>query len=166
MATEPVVLGRISGVFGVKGWVRVFSYTDPREALLDYESCLLGEKGKWRMARVAEGQRHGKTVVVRIDGYDDRDQAVGLIGTEIGVPRDELPEADSDHYYWSDLEGLSVVHRDGTELGKVDHLLETGANDVMVVKGETERLVPFVMDKVVLGVDLAKGEIRVDWEWD
>jgi len=144
----------------------VYSYTEPREAVLNYDRWLLTGNNGWQEATVAEGQRHGKTVIVRINGYDDRDQAAGLIGTEIGVPRDELPETDSDHYYWSDLEGLSVVHRDGTELGKVDHLLETGANDVMVVKGETERLVPFVMDKVVLGVDLAKGEIRVDWEWD
>jgi len=166
VTTQPVILGRISGLFGVKGWVKVYSYTEPREAVLNYDRWLLSGKNGWQEATVAEGQRHGKTVIVRITGYDDRDQAVGLIGTEIGVPRDELPEADSDHYYWSDLEGLSVVHRDGTELGKVDHLLETGANDVMVVKGETERLVPFVMDKVVLGVDLAKGEIRVDWEWD
>ena len=146
--------------------MKVYSYTEPREAVLDYDRWLLSGKNGWQEATVAEGQRHGKTVIVRINGYDDRDQAAGLIGTEIGVPRDELPEADSDHYYWSDLEGLSVVHRDGTEIGKVDHLLETGANDVMVVKGETERLVPFVMDKVVLGVDLVKGEIRVDWEWD
>ncbi len=161
-----MILGRISGLFGVKGWVKVYSYTEPREAVLNYDRWLLSGKNGWQEATVAEGQRHGKTVIVRISGYDDRDQAAGLIGTEIGVPRDELPEADGDHYYWSDLEGLSVVHRDGTEIGKVDHLLETGANDVMVVKGETERLVPFVMDKVVLGVDLVKGEIRVDWEWD
>jgi 16S rRNA processing protein RimM len=161
-----VILGRISGLFGVKGWVKVYSYTEPREAVLDYDRWLLSGKNGWQEATVAEGQRHGKTVIVRINGYDDRDKAAGLIGTEIGVPREELPETDSDHYYWSDLEGLSVVHRDGTELGKVDYLLETGANDVMVVKGETERLIPFVMGKVVLGVDLTKGEIRVDWEWD
>jgi 16S rRNA processing protein RimM len=166
LATEPVVLGRISGVFGVKGWVRVFSYTDPREALLDYESCLLGEKGKWRMARVAEGQRHGKTVVVRIDGYDDRDQAATLIGTEIGVPRDELPDTEEGHYYWSDLEGLRVVRGDGAELGKLEYMLETGAHDVMVIKGETERLIPFVRDEVVIDVDLAEGVITVDWDWD
>ena len=133
---------------------------------MNYDRWLLSGKDGWQEATVAEGQRHGKTVIVRIDGYDDRDQAAGLIGTEIGIPKDELPETGDDQYYWSDLEGLSVVHRDGTVLGKVNNLLETGANDVMVVKGETERLIPFVMDKVVLGVDLAKGEIRVDWEWD
>ena len=166
VTTQPVILGRISGLFGVKGWVKVYSYTEPREAVLDYDRWLLSARTGWQDATVAEGQRHGKTVIVRIEGYDDRDQAAGLIGTDIGIPRDEMPEADDDQYYWSDLEGLSVVHRDGTELGKVDHLLETGANDVMVVKGETERLIPFVMDKVVLGVDLAIGEIRVDWEWD
>jgi len=166
MTTQPVVLGRISGLFGVRGWVKVYSYTEPREAVLDFDRWLLGRRDGWHEARVAEGQRHGKTVIARLDGYVDRDQAAELIGVEIGVPRDELPETEEGRFYWSDLEGLRVVHRDGTELGKVAYLLETGANDVMVVKGEQERLIPFVMDEVVLGVDLAKGEIEVDWEWD
>jgi len=144
----------------------VYSYTEPREAVLNYDRWLLSAKDGWQGATVAEGKRHGKTVIVRIDGYDDRDQAASLIGTEIGVPRDEMPETGGDQYYWSDLEGLRVIHKDGAELGKVDHLLETGAHDVMVVKGERERLIPFVMKEVVLGVDLANGEIRVDWEWD
>lgn len=144
----------------------MYSYTEPREAVLNYDRWLLAGKGEWQEATVAEGQRHGKTVIVRIEGYEDRDQAARLVGTEFGVPRDALPDAGSGQYYWSDLEGLTVIHRDGTELGTVEYLLETGANDVMVVKGETERLIPFVMDKVVLGVDLPNGEIRVDWEWD
>ena len=166
MATQPVVLGRISGLFGVKGWVKVYSYTEPREAVLDYGRWLLSAKDGWREATVAEGQRHGKTIIARIDGYIDRDQAAELIGMDIAIPRDEMHGTESGEYYWSDLEGLRVVHRDGTELGRVDHLIETGANDVMVVKGEQERLIPFVMDKVILGVDLDKGEIEVDWEWD
>ena len=166
MTTQPVVLGRISGLFGVRGWVKVYSYTDPREAVLNFDRWLLSGKNGWQEATVAEGQRHGKTIIARLDGYVDRDQAAELVGTDIGVPRDELPETDDNQYYWSDLEGLRVVHRDGTDLGKVDHLLETGANDVMVVRGEQERLIPFVMERVVLGVDLAKGEIEVDWEWD
>ena len=160
------MLGRISGVFGVRGWVKVYSCTEPRDAVLNYTRWLLSTKDGWREAQIAEGQRHGKTVIARLDGVDDRDEAASLIGTEIGVPRDELPDAEEGRFYWSDLEGLRVVHRDGTELGRVDYLLETGANDVLVVKGEQERLIPFVMDKVILGVDLAKGEIEVDWEWD
>ncbi|MDJ0709843.1 MAG: ribosome maturation factor RimM [Woeseiaceae bacterium] len=166
MTTPPVVLGRISGLFGVQGWVKVYSYTDPREAVLDYDRWLLSGNDGWREATVAEGQRHGKTIIARIDGYVDRDQAATLVGTDIGVARDALPGTDANQFYWSDLEGLRVVHRDGCELGTVAYLLETGANDVMVVKGEQERLIPFVMGKVVLGVDLDNGEIQVDWEWD
>jgi len=166
MTTQPVVLGRISGLFGVRGWVKVYSYTDPREAVLKFDRWLLSGNDGWREASVAEGQRHGKTIIARLDGYVDREQAAGLIGTEIGVPRELLPAAEVGRFYWSDLEGLRVVHRDGSVLGTVSYLLETGANDVMVVKGEQELLIPFVMDKVVLGVDLDKGEIQVDWEWD
>jgi 16S rRNA processing protein RimM len=159
-------MGRISGLFGVRGWVKVYSYTEPREAVLNYDRWLLDRKDGWQEAKVAEGQRHGKTIIARLDGVVDRDQAADLIGVNIGVPRDELPDTGSGQYYWSDLEGLKVVHRDGSELGTVLYLLETGAHDVMVVEGDKERLIPFVMDKVVLGVDLDKGEIEVDWEWD
>ncbi len=163
---EPVVLGRISGFFGVRGWVKVYSYTEPRDAVLNYKSWLLSSNGDWRTAEVAEGKRHGKTVIARIEGIDDRDQAAALIGCDIGVPRSELPETDEGQYYWSDLEGLQVLTKNGTELGKVEYLLETGANDVMVINGEQEYLVPFVIDDVVLDVDLAAGVITVDWDWD
>ncbi len=163
---EPVVLGRISGFFGVRGWVKVYSYTEPREAVLNYKSWLLASNGDWRTAEVAEGKRHGKTIIARIEGIDDRDQAAKLIGCDIGVPRGEMPETDEGQYYWSDLEGLQVKTKNGTELGKVEYLLETGANDVMVINGEQEYLVPFVIDDVVLDVDLAAGVITVDWEWD
>ena len=159
-------MGRISGLFGVQGWVKVYSYTEPREAVLNYDRWLLRRKDGWQEATVAEGQRHGKTIIARIDGYVDREQAAGLVGADIGVPREAMPETERGQFYWSDLEGLRVVHRDGTELGKVAYLLETGANDVMVVQGEQERLIPFVLDTVILGVDLDKGEIEVDWEWD
>jgi len=166
VASDPVVLGRISGLFGVRGWVKVFSYTEPREAVLQYKGLQLGRNGVWRSATVAEGQRHGKSVILRLEGVDDRDQAAELIGTDIGADRSELPEPEDGHYYWSDLIGLSVIHRDGTDLGKVKEMLETGAHDVMVLEGEQERLVPFVKDEVVISVDLVEGQINVDWEWD
>ena len=163
---EPVVLGRISGFFGVRGWVKVYSYTEPREAVLNYKSWLLSDNGEWRAAEVAEGKRHGKTVIARIDGIDDRDQAADLIGRDIGVPREAMPETGDGQYYWSDLEGLLVMTQNGAELGKVEYLLETGANDVMVIDGDQERLVPFVIGDVVLDVDLDAGVITVDWDWD
>ena len=144
----------------------MFSYTEPREAILQYKGLLLGRNGDWQSVKVAEGQRHGKSVILRLEGFDDRDRAVGLIGTEIGADRSELPEPEDGHFYWSDLAGLKVVHRDGTELGNVKDMLETGAHDVMVVKGEQERLIPFVIDEIVLSVDLDEKLISVDWEWD
>ena len=160
------MLGRISGVFGVRGWVKIYSYTDPREAVLSYSSWLLGHDGDWQPAKVAEGKRHGKAVVARIDGFDDRDQAATLVGKDIAVTRDALPETEDGVYYWQDLEGLTVLRSDGSKLGTVAYLLETGAHDVLVVAGDVERLIPFVMDEVVVDVDLAKGLITVDWEWD
>lgn len=133
---------------------------------MQYHSWLLGRDGEWRQATVAEGRRHGKTVVARIDGFDDREQAAGLIGAEIAVLREALPETGEGQYYWSDLVGFEVQRSDGSTLGILDHLLETGAHDVMVVKGESERLIPFVKNEVVLGVDLEAGVITVDWNWD
>ena len=163
---DAVTLGRITGLFGVKGWVKVFSYTDPREAILDYDQWWLGQDGAWRAIGVRDGQRHGKSVIAHLDGADDRDQAETLVGLDIGVPRECLPQPEDGHYYWSDLEGLKVVHNDGTELGTVAYVMETGANDVLVTAGDKERLIPFVVDEIVLGVDLANGVINVNWEWD
>jgi len=159
-------LGRVVGLFGVKGWVKVFSYTQPRQAILDYDRWFLERDGAWQAAAIAEGQGHGKSVIVRFEGYADRDAAATLIGCDVAVERDDLPSIEDGHYYWSDLEGLRVVHRDGTELGRVAYLLETGANDVLVTEGERERLIPFVAEKVILDVDFARGVITVDWEWD
>ena len=164
--TQPVILGRIVGLFGVRGWVKVHSYTEPREALLDYRDWLLNRDGEWQPVGLAEGKRHGKSVIARIAGIEDRDGAAELLGSDIAVNRDALPEAGEGRYYWADLEGLTVVHRDGTELGKVAYLMATGANDVLVVDGAAERLIPFVPGTVILDVDLAEGVIRVDWEWD
>lgn len=163
---QPVILGRVSGLFGVQGWVKVFSFTRPREAILDYDRWFLSQDGEWQPAKVAEGKQHSKTVIVRLDGIHDRDQAAALIGKDIAISRDDLPKTEVGSYYWADLEGMQVLHRDGTELGEVAYLMETGANDVLVTKGERERLIPFIADQVILDVDFAKGIITVDWEWD
>ena len=163
---DAVILGRVSGLFGVRGWVRVFSYTDPREGILDYRQWWLSQENGWRGVAVREGKRHGKSVIASLDGVDEPDQARGLVGREIAVPRAALPAIEDGRYYWRDLEGMTVRNRDGTELGTVAYVLETGANDVLVVSGDSERLVPFVADKVILDVDLEKRVISVDWEWD
>lgn len=162
----PVVLGRIAGVFGVKGWVKVFSYTEPREAILDYENWLLKRGDAWQEITVEEGKRHGSSVIAKLANVGDRDAAAELIDFDIVVPREELPDTEEREYYWTDLEGLQVVHRNGRSLGRVAYVMATGANDVLVVEGDRECLIPFVMDRFILDVDLARGVISVDWEWD
>ena len=144
----------------------MFSYTQPREAILEYDRWYLKRQGEWHAAAISEGKRHGKTVIAHFEGVDDRDDAATLLDCDIAVDREAMPDADDGSYYWADLEGLQVVRRDGTELGRVAYLMETGANDVLVVEGERERLIPFVAKEVILGVDLDEGVISVDWEWD
>lgn len=164
---DRVPVGRISGVYGVRGWVRVYSYTDPREAILEYAPWWIADAdGGWYPGTLAEGRRHGKGVVARLEGCRDRDAALALVGREIAVSRSALPDSGPDRYYWVDLEGLRVQTRDARALGTVTGLLETGANDVLVVRGERERLIPFVIGRVVRKVDLARGVIEVDWDPD
>lgn len=157
-----LVLGRISGVYGVRGWVKIFSDTDPRENILKFRPWYLGPKHQ--PCRVAEGRRQGKGLVARIDGCDDRDQAAALVGLEIAVRRDQLPPPKVDEFYWADLEGLSVETLEGAQLGRVDRLFATAANDVLVVKGDRERLLPFLWDRVIKEVDFDLGRMRVDWD--
>lgn len=144
----------------------MFSYTRPRESILDYDRWFLNKTGEWQAASLAEGKRHGKSVIALLEGVHDRDQAADLVGCDIAIARGELPDAADGSYYWADLEGMRVVHRDGTELGRVAYLMETGTNDVLVTEGERERLIPFIAEKVILDVDFDKGVISVDWEWD
>ncbi|HYW92716.1 MAG TPA: ribosome maturation factor RimM [Gammaproteobacteria bacterium] len=161
-----VVLGRVAGLFGVRGWVKVHSDTRPRENILDYPVWQLGGSGRWRSLRLIEGRVQGKGIVAHLEGCDDRDAAVALTGARIAVGRGELPPLAEGEYYWADLEGLRVRTIAGRELGCVGRLMETGANDVLVVRGERERLIPFLPGRVVTEVDLDDGVMVVDWDPD
>ena len=159
--------GQISGVFGVKGWVKIFSYTQPRENILSYSPWFIRKNEKFEEVKLIKGQRQGNVVVAELDGIVDRDMAMSLVGAEILIRRHQLPKANSGEYYWADLVGLDVKTMDGVDLGKVDHLLETGANDVLVVlDGERERLIPFLQQHTVLKIDLEHSLIVVDWDPD
>lgn len=163
---ELISLGKISGVFGVKGWVKVHSYTDPREKIIDYHHWQIKHQGRWQTVELASGKRQGKTVVAQLVGLDDRDQAELYRGDEIAIFRHQLDDLQSGEYYWHQLVGLEVLTREGVKLGLVDHLLETGANDVLVVKGDRERLLPFTPGHTVVDVDLGAQQIIVDWDPD
>ena len=159
-----VVLGRVSGLFGVQGWVRVFSHTAPREGIARYSPLFLQRPEGWREFAVEAGRAHGEGVVLKFVGCNDRDQATALLDSEIAIRRAQLPSLAPGEYYWADLEGLRVVTLDGVELGTVDHLFATGANDVLVVHGARERLLPFVRGTVVVEIDLDARLLRVDWD--
>lgn len=162
----PLVMGRIAAPYGVKGWVRVATFTEAAENLLAYAPWHLKLNGRWQAVELLDGREHGKGLVVQLAGCDDRDAAAALSGTDIGVFRSQLPAPEPDEFYWSDLVGLQVVTTADTLLGVVDHLIETGANDVLVIRGEREHLVPFIRDQVIKSVDLQAGVIRVDWDPD
>ena len=164
MTVSKVVLGRISGLLGIRGWVKVYSHTEPRENIAGYQNWYLQCGGDWQPVRVEQGRRHGKGVVVKLVGIEDRDQAAGLIDCDIAIDREQLPPLPPGEYYWADLEGLRVVTLEGAELGRVSHLFATGANDVMVVTGERERLLPFVQPDIIRRVDPEQGLIEVDWD--
>ena len=151
----------------MRGWVRIYSYTQPRENIVQYKPWYLRrDNGDWQETGLDQGRVHGKGVVAVLEGCTDRDQAQRLMGCEIGIRRDQLPALSPDEYYWKDLIGLRVVNLDGDDFGTVDNMLETGANDVLVVKGEQERLIPFLMKQVIVEVNLEQGQIRVDWDKD
>lgn len=158
-------MGRIVGVFGVKGWIKLESDTRPRKAIFNYGPWALGLKGGWQRRALITGKPRGNGLVARIEGVDDRDQAYELVGVEIALPRDELPAAEQGAVYWADLQGCTVVNQLGIEFGKVASLMETGANDVLVVRNGRERLIPYI-DEVIEEVDLNNRRIRVNWEED
>lgn len=159
--------GEISGVFGVKGQVKVFSFTDPRENILRYSPWLLQKNHQSWELKVLGGQRHGNTVVAELEGIKDRDAALALMGAKLFIKKQQLPKAKANEYYWADLIGLEVTTVTGVKLGMIDHLLETGANDVLVViDGETERLIPFLQTQTVITIDLANNSMVVDWDPD
>lgn len=161
-----VILGRVAGLHGVRGEFKVYSYTRPREGILEYERCYFREDGRWIPRQLVAGKRHGKTVIASAEGITDRDQAARLMNSDIAVPRSELPALREGEYYWVDLIGLEVRTTGGVVLGRVASLLETGAHDVLEVHGERSRLIPFVQGQVVRTVDLEAGEMVVDWDPD
>jgi 16S rRNA processing protein RimM len=180
-----ITVGKIGAPYGVRGWVKIHSFTESVENLLDYDPWYLprfsqlkkaqlkkaqsektqsSETPEWVETAVFEAKIHGKGIIAKFEGCDDRDAAAHMRGLEIAVRRDQLPEPEAGEYYWVDLEGLEVITLDGISLGRIDHMLETGANDVMVVKGDRERLIPYVPGPIVHEVDIEGGTIRVDWD--
>lgn len=160
-----VVLGKFAGAHGVRGWLRVRSFTEPPENLVGYRTWLVGHGDSWQPMVLEQCESSGREFRVKLAGIDDREQARELAGREIGVRRSELPTPPEGQYYWTDLIGLEAFAPAGESLGYVDHIRETPAHALLVLRGTRERLVPLVHERL-LEVDMAGGRLTLDWEPD
>ncbi|AKH62232.1 MULTISPECIES: ribosome maturation factor RimM [Photorhabdus] len=171
LPVSPIVLGKLGSTYGIRGWLRVFSSTEHAEDIFEYQPWFIQRAGRWQHIELEAWKHHNQDMIVKIKGIDDRDAANLLINCEITVDSAQLPELDAGDYYWKDLMGCQVVSTTGYSLGTVNDMMETGSNDVMVVKanlkdafGVKERLIPFLDGQVIKKVDLATKTIEVDWD--
>lgn len=169
--TNPVVLGKIGSTYGIRGWLRVFSSTEESESIFDYQPWFIKQGSQWRHIELDGWKRHNQELVIKLKGIDDRDIAHALTNCEIVVDESQLPALSEGEYYWKDLMGCQIVTDQNYDLGKVIDMMETGSNDVMVIKanlkdafGMKERLIPYLDGQVIKKVDLATKVITVDWD--
>ncbi len=161
---DRIIIGKIGSAYGIKGWVKVQSFTDPIDNILDYAPWYIFYQKQWQAIELMAGKPHGKGIIVQLQGCQDRNQAELYRGCEIAMGVEQLPPLDENEYYWNELIGLTVQTIEGTTLGTVDYLFTTGANDVLVLKGQKQRLIPFLQGQVVKKVDREKRLIIVHWD--
>ena len=168
---NPIVLGKMGAAYGIRGWLKVFSSTEDAESIFDYQPWFIQRAGKWQQVELEGWKRHSQDLIIKVKGIEDRDAAAQLTNCEITVDSTQLPALEAGDYYWKDLMGMKVVNLEGYEMGKVIDMMETGSNDVMVVKanlkdafGMKERLVPFLHGQVIKKVDLTARVIEADWD--
>ena len=162
--TTYITVGKVGSTYGVHGWLKIHSYTEFGASILNYSPWYLIQDHGWRVIEVENGRRHGNVILAKFIGINSPEEARLLTGKMIAISRAQLPQLEKNEYYWSDLQGLTVINQRGEILGKVIYLIATGSNDVLVVKGDKEYAIPYLPGKVVMQVDLEKQEIQVDWE--
>jgi len=162
-----IIIGKIVGVYGTKGWFKILSFTRPRENIFKYGPWLVKQNNQWLEMQLLEGKPQGKGLVASVEGITDRDEAMALVGSEIAINRAQLPAPKEGEFYWHDLINMQVINKQNEMLGVVTELLETGANDVLVVEADKQRhLIPYVQDVYIKDVDTEQGVIQVDWQSD
>lgn len=163
--TAYITVGKIGSTYGVRGWLKILAYTELGPSLLEYTPWYVNSgNDEWTTLEVEEGRVHGKGIIAKLAHVNTPEEARLFTGKLIAIPRSQLPELKNNEYYWSDLIGLTVINKNGDVLGKVIYLMDTGSNDVLVIKGDKEHAIPYIVGDVILSVDLTKQEIHVDWE--
>lgn len=161
-----IILGHLASAHGVNGWIKIHSFTEPNTNILKYNPWHLSTKTGYEVIDVEETRVQGPYLAAKLKGCDDRETAKSWTGRNIAIPREALPECGPEEFYWTDLEGLTVKHKNGAILGKIDGLMEAGAKDIMLITGDKLWQIPFILHETVMNVDLEAGEIIVDWEED
>ena len=160
---KKLLVGKINGFFGVQGWVKIFSYTEPRKNILEYQPWFFIDNGTYKVIEITTGREQSKTIVAHVKGIDNRDQVGQLIGKDLYIDKDQLPELNDDEHYWHELTGFRVININGVDLGVVNYLVDTGSNNVLVTKGDAERWIPYI-EPFLVSVDKQNRVITVDWE--
>ena len=162
---KKIYLGKITGVHGIKGWLKIQSFSSPPENILNYPQWIINNNGEEDFYSIEKGRKQNNKIVVKLEKIDDRNTAESLINSKIQILRSDLPKLSNENYYWSDLVGLSVLDSEEEVIGKIESLIATGANDVMVINtSKNERvLVPFVMHKIIKEVNVELNYIKIDW---
>jgi len=166
--TDYVLLGNVSGIHGLKGWLKIFSHTSPRLKITGYSQWFLKKPSEdWKAYKVLNGREQGKNIIAQLEGISERNQVEALIGSEIAVLAEQLEALSDGKYYWKDLVGVEVKTTEGVSLGRLDWIFNSGSNDVLVVKSDgsdrKERMLPF-LDEVVISIDLGSSLMIVDWD--
>ena len=162
---KKLLVGKINGFFGLQGWIKIFSYTQPRKNILNYKPWFTINDGSYEEIEITNGREQSKTIVAHIKGIDDRDQSLKYIGKDLYIDKEQLPKLVDGEYYWYELEGFSVMNQVNIKLGVVDYLVDTGSNNVIVTKGEKEHWIPYIKPFLV-SIDQENREIIVDWDED
>ena len=162
---KKLLVGKINGFFGLQGWVKVFSYTNPRTNILNYSPWSIKVDGNFQSIDITSGREQSKTIVAHIKGIDNREDSQRFIGQDIYINKEQLPELTQGEYYWHELIGFDVINKDEERLGTVDYFVETGANDVLVVKGKKEYWIPYI-EPFLVSIDSKNNKILVDWDKD
>ena len=162
---KKLLVGKINGFFGLQGWVKVFSYTNPRTNILNYSPWSIKVDGNFQSIDITSGREQSKTIVAHIKGIDNREDSQKFIGQDIYINKEQLPELTQGEYYWHELIGFDVINKDEERLGTVDYFVETGANDVLVVKGKKEYWIPYI-EPFLVSIDSKNNKILVDWDKD
>lgn len=159
-------MGKIGAPYGVRGWVKIHSFTEPLTNLFTYPLLLQAPKQEWRSVAIEEYRAHGDGFVAKLVDINDRDAAALITNLQLAVERENLPalEPEKGQYYFADLLGLTVYNQEQIELGQVVDFFATGANDVMVVRGKKEYLIPFVLDTYIVAIDLQTKRMQVEWD--